>query len=242
MKKMRLFSIFIIALGLITIAFFVGMKLLAPYKVLIINTNLSAKELGGYDLLQEKIIESTPAAHVLIMHYEAVTQGVLDAFHPSAVILGGQGTPWTLYPPEKLDSFKKVIRELDIPVLGICGGHQLIALSYNCEVSPIKILDPTKPGYEGCWRENGFIHVSLIKEDDPLFMGLSAELTVYENHCDEVKNLSSDLILISEGTDSKLQAFRHKSKPIYGVQFHPEAYDEAHPDGKKVLANFTALR
>jgi GMP synthase (glutamine-hydrolysing) len=81
----------------------------------------------------------------------------------------------------------KTIRGINLPLLGICGGHQLLALSYGGQVAPIKIIDSTLPGYTGCWRERGYLSIRNLKQNDPIFEGLKNEITVFENHCEEVK-------------------------------------------------------
>ncbi len=207
-------------------------------RILIVNTNLHDYELNGYDSLKEKIEGVVPNAAVYILHYEKVTRETIDAFGPIAIILGGQGTPWTCYPRQKLERICALIRRLNLPLLGICGGHQLIAISYGASASPVLVLDKSKHGYDGSWRENGFTRVKIIDTGDPVFAGMNNEVSVYENHCDEVRDLPADFILIAGGNKCKIQAMKLNNKPVYGVQFHPEFYNSDNAAGKLVLRQF----
>ncbi len=210
-------------------------------RILLVNTNLTASETRGYDLMESAIKNVLPDADIQMIHYEAVTEKDIEEMDPSAIILGGQLSPWTEYDPDKLAAFKQLIHNTDRPLLGICGGHQLLALAYGAEVAPIRVLDPSKPGYEGCFREEGFLPVMNVQNTDELLSGLPDSPIVYENHCDEVKELPDGFLLLATGADASIQAMRHKGKPIFGVQFHPEAADADHADGATMMKNFLEL-
>jgi len=207
-------------------------------KILIINTNLNESELGGYDFLKEKIIGLIPNAEIVTMHYENITLATISSLNPKAIILGGQNRPWTEYPQKKLSKIYDVIQNTTKPILGICGGHQLISLAFNSTVSPIRVIDPLKLGYEGCWREEGFITIKKSYSDSRLFNDLTNDIVIYENHCDEVKSVPDNFIVIAKGDDCEIQAMEHISKSIFGVQFHPEAYSDEYQNGKVILINF----
>lgn len=64
---------------------------------------------------------------------------------------------------------------------------------------------------------------------------------VQEYHAWEVKSLGRRLRLLASSDTCRVQAFVHRSRPIYGVQFHPEQASENCPDGFKVLRNFFRL-
>jgi GMP synthase-like glutamine amidotransferase len=208
-------------------------------RIIIIDTNLHENELAAsYNTLKNSVSAVMPKAEIKMIHYEQATPEMILTYNPKAIILGGQKTPWTQYPNEKLNKIYATIQNIKVPLLGICGGHQLIALAYGSTVAPIKVLDATKPGYEGCWREKGYVKINTVKANDPIFTNINAEFQGYENHCDEVKSIPSGFISIATGSDCKIQGFKHASKPIYGVQFHPEVFDSSHSDDKVILQNF----
>src|SRR5258707_1045550 len=62
-----------------------------------------------------------------IVHITALAETV-DDFHPDAIVLSGTLRDFDYYKPEILDNFRRFIRETPTPVLGICGGHQLVGL------------------------------------------------------------------------------------------------------------------
>jgi GMP synthase (glutamine-hydrolysing) len=97
------------------------------------------------------------------------------------------------------------------------------------------------PGYHpGLYKEWGMYPVRIVA-DDPLFAGLGPVIRVPEYHMDEVKVLAPELVLLASSARCRVQAYRHRDKPLYGTQFHPEKTEEAYPDGKRVLENFFGI-
>ena len=95
-------------------------------------------------------------------------------------------------------------------------------------------------GYEGAFRERGYCSVD-VQTDNGILGGLPETITVWESHCDEVKELPSDFICTATNEVSPIQAMQHASRPLFGVQFHPELFDEEHPHGRQILENFLSL-
>ena len=94
--------------------------------------------------------------------------------------------------------------------------------------------------YEGAVRERGYCSVDL-QTSNGIFGGLPETITVWESHCDEVKDLPTDFIQTATNETSRIQAMQHTSRPLFGVQFHPELFDEEHPHGRTILENFLKL-
>ncbi|HMH43402.1 MAG TPA: gamma-glutamyl-gamma-aminobutyrate hydrolase family protein, partial [Pyrinomonadaceae bacterium] len=124
--------------------------------------------------------------------------------------------------------------------LGVCGGQQQIALAFGAPVDLIERIAPGE-GYDGAFRERGFCSVELESVGNGIFAGLPEQLTVWESHCDEVKELPADFIRTARNDVSEIQAIQHTSLPLFGVQFHPELFDEDHPHGRTILENFLNL-
>ncbi|HDD36094.1 MAG TPA: GMP synthase subunit A, partial [Archaeoglobus veneficus] len=90
------------------------------------------------------------------------------------------------------------IKELDILILGICLGHQLIAKVFGGEV--------------GKGELGGYAEVTVrIIEDDEIFKGLPKILKVWASHADEVKKLPESLKILAESDICKVEALKHKS-------------------------------
>ena len=161
---------------------------------------------------------------------------------PSHIILSGQSHPWDDYRPESLAGVFAVIREASQPILGVCGGHQQIALAYGARVDLMRRTAPGE-GYEGAFRERGFYPVQLAANGPPkgIFHGLPQSITVWHSHCDEVKNLPPDFDRTATNETCPIQAMEHATRPLFGVQFHPELFDSQQPDGRRVIENFLDL-
>src|SRR5579872_6065205 len=115
------------------------------------------------------------------------------------------------------------IFELGIPILGICYGMHASCRALGDEVSP------------GTHREFGHTFCRIVGESE-LFAGVPGEFTVWMSHGDQVRNLSQQWRALASTDDCPSAAVRHESRPIYGLQFHPEV---THTQlGGTLLGNF----
>jgi GMP synthase (glutamine-hydrolysing) len=176
-----------------------------------------------------------PDEEIVVEHFKQVSLSRIRELSPSHIILSGQSHPWTDYTEQSLAGVYEVIREAEQPTLGICGGHQQIALCYGATVGLMKRLTPGE-GYEGALRERGFYDVEI--ESEGIFEGLPARVAVWHSHCDEVKNLPEDFELTASNETCRIQAMQHRTRPLFSVQFHPELFDAEHPEGRRILENF----
>ena len=181
-----------------------------------------------------------PDMRVVTETFKHVTPEFVRALRPSHIILSGQSHPWDKYEARDLAGVFYVIREARQPVLGVCGGHQQMALAFGAKVDLIERIAPGE-GYEGAFRERGFCPVNLEAERHGLFEGLPETLDVWESHCDEVKSLPNDFVQTATNDVSKIQAMQHASLPLFGVQFHPELFDDEHEHGRTILENFLKM-
>ena len=175
---------------------------------------------------------------ILIEPYHAVSLERVESVHPSHIILSGQSHPWDRYSPEKLAGVVEVIRKASQPTLGVCGGHQQIALAFGAPVDLMGRLEPGE-GYEGAKRERGFFPVETT--GGGLFKGLPPQITVWHSHFDEVKELPRGFQATASNENCAIQAMQHTERPLFGVQFHPELFNEDHPDGRQVIENFLEM-
>lgn len=189
--------------------------------------------------IQDALSRLRPETPVVREHYAKVSPGRVEELKPSHIILSGQSHPWESYTEESLAGVFEVIRHARQPLLGICGGHQQIAICYGARVDVMKRLEPGTVGYEGCLRERGFFDVET--DGDDIFRGLPRRFSVWHSHFDEVKELPAGFRRTASNETCDLQAMRHAERPLFSVQFHPELFDEEHPHGKLVLENFLNL-
>ncbi len=175
---------------------------------------------------------------ILTEPYHAVSLKRIKSLRPSHIILSGQSHPWDRYPPESLVGVFEMIKKATQPILGVCGGHQQIALAYGAPIELMARLEPGA-GYEGAKRERGYFPVETNGKG--LFKDLPKEVTVWHSHFDEVKALPKGFRRTAWNETCPIQAMEHTERPLFGVQFHPELFDETHPDGQKILDNFLSL-
>jgi GMP synthase (glutamine-hydrolysing) len=180
-----------------------------------------------------------PNLGIVTEPFRDITPEFVKTLSPSHVVLSGQSHPWDRYSSQSLAGVFHVVRDARQPILGVCGGHQQMALAFGAPVDLIERIAPGE-GYEGAFRERGYCEVELSSES-PLFEGLPQKLTVWESHCDEVKELPPDFIRTANNQVSDIQAMQHTSLPLFAVQFHPELFDEEHPHGRMILENFLKL-
>jgi GMP synthase (glutamine-hydrolysing) len=117
--------------------------------------------------------------------------------------------------------------DLGIPVLGICYGMQLMCQSFGGRVQSQAV------------REFGRAHLTVnanAKYAHELFAGVPQETEVWMSHGDQVDVISDDFVPLARTKTCPLAAVKHRARPLYGLQFHPEVTHT--PDGKTILANF----
>lgn len=111
----------------------------------------------------------------------------------------------------------------DIPVLGICYGHQLIAKLMGGTVGRAK-----RP-------EFGPFEITVL-EKDVIFQGIPSRFTAWLSHRDEVTVIPPGFLRLASSENCRYQAMRHERREIFGVQFHPEVSHTQY--GTAVLRNF----
>jgi len=133
--------------------------------------------------------------------------------------------------------FLKFLKQVTIPVLGICYGHQIIAKSFGVEIihgkKMIKMPCPENSNDQG-----EKVH---IIDKDKIFIGLDNKIDVFESHQEYVdpKYLEKfDFKILAKSNSCPVEAFKHLKRPLYGVQFHVERSGEI---GKKIISNFYKL-
>ncbi len=117
----------------------------------------------------------------------------------------------------------KKLFDLNVPILGICYGMQLATYLLGSKVSASKD------------REFGKTAIKVL-DGDPLFRGVPRETTVWMSHGDRVEASSKEFQVLAQTKNCPYAAVRHKSRKLYGVQFHPEVTHT--PQGSQILRNF----
>ena len=149
----------------------------------------------------------------------------IENLKPKGIILSGG--PNSVNIENTLKPSKKIFA-LEIPILGICYGMQLLAKEFGG-----KVIKSNKKEF----GDSKF----MIKKKSKLFKNIEINLNhkVWMSHADKVSNLPKNFSKIGESINSKIAAFENKNKNIFGIQFHPEVTHTLL--GKKVLKNFIEI-
>ena len=140
------------------------------------------------------------------------------------VVISGGFLPNERY-RELLIWYKNFLSEVQCPVLGICLGLRIFGYCYGARIRKMEK------------EENGIVKIFFHREY-PLAPGRK-ELTVYETHLYELISTGEYLENYGSSAVCRIQAVKHKSKPHYAVQFHPEVGENN--EGPLILENFVRL-
>ncbi len=151
----------------------------------------------------------------------------LRAMTPVGLILSGG--PSSVYEKDAPRCDPDIFN-LNIPVLGICYGMQIAAELLGGQVHPGHAGEYGATRLETACDSHG----AALATD--LFTGVPEQTTVWMSHGDQVGDLGPDFVPLASTPACPLAAMRHKTKPFFGVQFHPEVTHTPH--GMKILENF----
>lgn len=154
------------------------------------------------------------------------TQKVADLdWKPKGIILSG--SPYSVY-DDGAPRVDKDVFELGVPVLGICYGLQEIAWTFGGKVDPHDR------------REYGKAMIEVVKtgnaHGDRLFEGEEESVQVWMSHGDQLSKCPPEFDVIARTPTAPFAALAHKTRPIFGVQFHAEVTHS--PRGKQLFENF----
>jgi GMP synthase (glutamine-hydrolysing) len=110
---------------------------------------------------------------------------------------------------QKMGNSPIYIKELKVPMLGICLGHQLIAYVLGGIVK--RAINP----------EYGLTKINIF-EEDTIFRGFPSQINVWESHSDEVVEPPNGFKILASSENARVQAMVNSDNSIFGVQFHPE--------------------
>lgn len=178
----------------------------------------------SYNLYQ---LAGTIQPDLKVIRNDEMTVEEIRELHPSSIILSpGPGRP------EQAGRCVEIVQKLggEIPILGVCLGHQAICYAYGAEVTYAKQL------------MHGKQSEILLDTDSALFQGMKPKVPVARYHSLAAKEetMPDTLRITARTQDGEVMAVEHAEYPVYGVQFHPESIMT--PDGKQMLENFFKIR
>ena len=218
--------------------------------------------------IAQNVIRLVKNPKTMTVHLSEVAHAARE-FKPDAIVLSGTFSDFDYYNPAHLDSFQGFITETKIPVLAICGSHQLVGLSFGARLKTLDDLELSeKRG--GRVVEYQYRFVKIVDKNDPIFEGNEDQasglwqdytkeddiLRVWQNHGVQVDGVPEGFKLLATSYLCKNQMMvkRADDQLIYCVQFHLEKSFEdwsknptrwEHPnesrDGRVLFENFLRL-
>ncbi|UCH89698.1 MAG: GMP synthase subunit A [Thermoplasmata archaeon] len=148
-----------------------------------------------------------------------------DELDADGLVLSG-GAPRVGEDTPKLGNSGEYLDKATIPILGICVGHQFMTLHFGGSAGPAEVAE--------------FGKVELIVDDhDEILKSLPDRFQGWLSHNDETKILPENFIGLAHSKNCRYQAMRHETRPIFGVQFHPEVEHTEH--GEDIFKNFIGV-
>lgn len=200
-------------------------------------------------------IEKASGERCLIVPYQEFDLGVMRQLRPRAIAMSGFGGHWQDRKVRGFWGMNQVLHEADLPIIGFCGSHQLIGFCFTRNLHQTAVLndEPMRKLEENdamprransdigeYFLAEGFYPITRVKKD-PLFAGMQPRMVMRCSHYCEVKELPAEFELLASSDHCRIEAMRHRKRPLYGTQFHPEAYESPYLDGKTLLGNFARI-
>ncbi|MAX50073.1 MAG: aminodeoxychorismate/anthranilate synthase component II [Gammaproteobacteria bacterium] len=162
---------------------------------------------------------------IKILRNDELSVSEVLEFEPDKIIISPG--PCT---PKEAGISEELIRLSNIPLLGVCLGHQAIGSAFGGRIIKAPDINHGKSS-------------KIMHDASSLFQGIESpyEVVRYHSLIIEMDSLPNELKVTSTLVDDKsiIMSIEHKSRPIYGVQFHPESIDTK--NGKKLIENFLKI-
>ena len=143
----------------------------------------------------------------------------LKKLNPKGIIFSGG--PSSVYDSKAPTPTKKIF-QMQIPILGICYGHQIIVNNFGGKVKRVN-------------KEYGSAVLSIDDNSD-IFSGVGDSIRAWMSHGDEAKVVPDNFEIIGHTENARAAAISNKQKGVYGIQFHPEVVHTE--NGNEILKNF----
>lgn len=156
---------------------------------------------------------------IKVIRNDELTIDEIKSLNPSHIIISpGPGKP------KDSGIIEDVVRYIDKPILGVCLGHQAICEVFGSNIIHAPVI------------MHGKKDIINVDNNSTLFKGLETKIEAARYHSLIADKVSSELIITATSNDGLIMGVEHKTKKIYGVQFHPESVMTT--CGMKILKNF----
>ena len=172
----------------------------------------------------EQYLKEMTDDEVITVRNDAITIDDIKKMNPSKIIF----SPVPKHPKDSgicLEILNNTDELGNIPILGICLGHQAIGMNFD---GKIKRLENPLHGKTS--------EITVLSENSVLFKNLPKKFKVMRYHSLYVDDIPENLEVTAKSEDGVAMAVEHKSKNIFGIQFHPESIFTEY--GKNMIRNF----
>ena len=166
----------------------------------------------------EGILSKKKIGYYVVKHDKFIDLGSLKSIK-GVILTGGSAG---IYRKSIANDFISLL-SFDVPVLGICLGHQIISIGFGGLMSKCKE------------KQDKIQEIKIFPKKDPIFKGFDDVISLREKHSYYIKRTPDNFMIIAGSDKCKVEAIKHKRRPIYGFQAHPEMSGE---DGEKLIKNF----
>jgi GMP synthase (glutamine-hydrolysing) len=220
------------------------------------------------DNIAKNVLRLVKNPKTLTVHLSELAEAA-QQFHPDAMVMSGTFSDFDYYNPEHIEKFEEFIHKTKIPVLAICGAHQLVGFAFGARLTTLDDLDLAEKRSDRL-VEYQYRFVKIVDKKDPIFEGNDDRksgvwqdytteddiLRVWQNHGVQVEGVPDGFKLLATSYLCKNQMMvkRSDGQLIYCVQFHLEKSFEdwsknptrwEHPnesrDGRILFENFLKL-
>ncbi len=171
----------------------------------------------------ERKLKQRNIAYRFYYHHDQIDLTERDKIQ-GVILSGGAGNP---YQPLNLTADFVALMNLHVPTIGFCLGHEIIAVAYGGIIENL-------PEYQ-----NKREHIIVNQPNDIIFNGVNLHrIRLREQHQFHVPNTPDDFVLLAHSQACQVEIMRHKTKPIYSFQSHPEVSGKT---GDQIMRNFLKL-
>jgi GMP synthase-like glutamine amidotransferase len=186
--------------------------------------------------IANNVIRLVRQPKVMTVHLSEISDAV-ESFNPDAIVMSGTLTDFDYYNPAHLEKFEKFIKTTKVPVLAICGAHQLVGVSFGARLKTLDYLEPAEKRADRV-VEYQYRFIKIVDDTDPIFEGIANQesgiwqeyttqddiLRVWQNHGLQVDRVPDGFKLLATAYLCKNQMMvKHsEGQMIYAVQFHLE--------------------
>ncbi|PYS47629.1 MAG: hypothetical protein DMF68_15470, partial [Acidobacteria bacterium] len=204
-----------------------------------LKTNLDRERMIAglaLDNIRNNVSRLVRHPETLVTHFSEIAEAEKD-FHPDTIVLSGTLRDFDYYNPEQLENFGEFIRSTRTAVLGICGGHQLVGMSFGARIQTLDHQEQHEHR-DGRPFEYQYRFIRITEPDDPIFAGIDNSsagvwqdytteariLRVWQNHGLQLDRIPEGFKLLATAylCRNQMMVNRTNGRLIYTVQFHLE--------------------